>query len=113
MPELNEETATIDQTIQQESELSNTTSNEDVGLNETTVSTPESSVLEFTLYSTNEDYIVNEVAYVTGLNLGQVKKLINFVYKDPVNFEDEIIEPQVFGFGWIEKINGTVRIKLG
>tara|TARA_Y100000294_G_C8370448_1_gene262504 strand:+ start:77 stop:310 length:234 start_codon:yes stop_codon:yes gene_type:complete len=52
-------------------------------------------------------------AVLMQVSFGQEKKLINFVYAEPVNFEDETIEPQVSGFDWIEKINGAVRAKLG
>lgn len=91
----------------------NATSNETAaGLNEI-ASLPVSSVLEFTLYSTNEEFIMSQVADVTGLSLGQVKKLINFVYKEPENFEDETIEEAMPKLDFIEKVNGSVIIRLG
>ena len=90
--------------------LGNATSNETTaGLNETI----RSSVLEFTLYSTNEDFIISQVADVTGLSLSQAKKLINFVYFEPVNFEDETIEALQPPLDFIEKVNGSVIIRLG
>ena len=70
------------------------------------------SDLSFTLYSTNEDFIVSQIADVTGLSLGYVKKFVNFVYTKPENFEDEIVaqEPKL---DFIEKVNGSVIIRLG
>jgi len=85
----------------------------DVAGNATSNETKEISVLEFTLYSIDENFIVSQVADVTGLSLEQVRKLINFVYLEPQNFEDEVIEPQVANLDWIEKINGSVILRLG
>jgi len=64
------------------------------------------------LHSTNEEFIVNQVSSVTGLSVLQAKKLINFDYLGPVNFEDEAIEsaPKL---DFIEKVNGSVIIRLG
>jgi len=90
----------------------NSTSNETVSGNES-VAEEVISVLEFTLYSTDEDFTISQIADVTGLSLGQVKKLINFVYSEPEGFEDEIIEVLEPKLDFIEKVNGSVIIKLG
>lgn len=74
---------------------------------------PRSSVFEFTLFSVDEDFIVNQVSIVTGLSFGDVRKLITFVYAKPENFEDEIIEPEIGKIDGIEKVNGSVIIRLG
>jgi len=116
LPELVEEVATPDITTSPETGLDG--SNETGTLNETSETevnetiVPE-SILEFTIYSVDDSEIIGQVASVTGLNLDQVRKLINFVYAEPENFEDEIIEPQVTKIDGIEKINGSVRIRLG
>ena len=94
--------------------MDNTTSEEiiqDVGVIDTTEQ--ESSDLEFTLYNTNEEFIMSQIADITGLTTAQVKMLINFVYAEPEGFEDEIIEPEISEIEGIEKINGSVIIKLG
>jgi len=88
--------------------ISNETS---TGLNDTIAE--ETSVLEFTLYSVDENFIISQVADVTSLSLGEVRKLIDFVYLEPENFEDEIIEPLQPSLDFIEKVNGTVIIRLG
>lgn len=90
--------------------LNNITSNKTI-TNET--SAPEISTLEFTLYSTNEDFIVSQIADVTGLRLDQAKKLVNFVYLQPEDFEDEVIEDVGPSLDFIEKVNGSVVIRLG
>jgi hypothetical protein len=90
----------------------NTTSNETVLGNETTT-VEEISILEFTLYSTDEGLIIDQVSSVTGLRLEEVKKLINFVYTKPAGFEDELIEAEAGRIEGIEKINGSVVIRLG
>jgi len=100
------------ETLQESIGLDNITSNETFGGNESIVSAPETFVLEFTLYSTNEEFIVSQIADITSLSLGEVRKLINFVYLEPIGFEDEIIEEQL-SLDFIEKINGSVIIRLG
>ena len=70
--------------------------------------------LEFTLHSTDEGYAIEQIAFVTGLSLEQARMLVNFVYKEPTGFEDEIIEElQAQKIEGIEKVNGSVIIKLG
>ena len=72
--------------------------------------------LEFTLYSTDEDYVIGQVAFVTDLSLSDVKKLIRFDYKNPENFVDEVVEslPQSVSYpDFVEKVNGTVIIRVG
>jgi hypothetical protein len=103
----------INETLQEGIGLDNITSNETLVGNELIVPKPEISVLEFTLYSTNEDFIVSQIADVTSLSLGQVRKLINFVYTEPAGFEDEVIDEPVVSLDFIEKVNGSVIIKLG
>lgn len=103
--------------IDNESDIDNTQVindelNETVSGNES-AAVEEISVLEFTLYSTDEGLIIDRVASVTGLRLVQVKKLINFVYTEPKGFEDEVIEAEVGRIEGIEKINGSVIIRLG
>jgi len=73
----------------------------------------EISVLEFTLFSTDEDLVMGQISSVTGLNLLEVKKLVNFVYTSPEGFSDEIVEAEVGRIEGIEKINGSVIIRLG
>lgn len=72
----------------------------------------EISILEFTLYSVDEDFVIEQVSDVTGLNLEQVKKLINFVYLEPEGFMDEevTLEPSL---DFIKKVDGSVIIRLG
>lgn len=73
-------------------------------------------VLEFTLSDIDESYIIDQAAFVSGLGLEEVKKFIKFVYKEPENFEDEVIEPLIEPLKkieGIEKINGSVKIRLG
>lgn len=82
--------------------LNNTNSNETI-----------TSVLEFTLYSTDEEFVISQIADVTGLSVEQVKKLITFAYMEPENFEDEIIEELQPSLDYIEKVNGSVIIRLG
>ena len=85
--------------------LSNETSSE-------TSPVQEISILEFTLYSVDEDLVIGQVSDVTGLSVEQVKKLINFVYLEPEGFEDEdiTVEPSL---DFIEKVDGSVIIRLG
>ena len=85
--------------------LSNETSSE-------TSPVQEISILEFTLYSADEDLVIGQVSDVTGLSVEQVKKLINFVYLEPEGFEDEdiTVEPSL---DFIEKVDGSVIIRLG
>ena len=92
-------------------ENNNSTSNQTVSGNESIV-VEEVSVLELTLYSVDEDFVISQVADVTELSLGQVKKLINFVYEEPTGFEDEIVDLQQ-SLDFIEKVNGSVIIRLG
>lgn len=81
--------------------------------NETLVNETDEPVLEFTLFSIDEELIVNEISIVTGLSADDVRKLATFVYADPLGFEDEIVEPQVSQIDGIEKINGSVIVRLG
>ena len=78
------------------------------GLNQTT----QISTLEFTVLSVDEDFIVGQIASVTELSSFDVRKLVNFVYKEPLGFEDEVIDLQA-KLDFIEKINGSVIISLG
>jgi len=98
--------------LEEDNDVNNNVSNNEsnVELNSTVI--PDSSELEYILSSTDEDIIINQVSEVTGLSLGQVKKLINFVYLEPIGFEDEVIEDQL-SLDFIEKINGSVIIRLG
>ena len=94
--------------------------NETRGINDTlsnensseTSPVQEISILEFTLYSVDENLVIGQVSDVTGLSVEQVKKLINFVYLEPEGFEDEdiTIEPSL---DFIEKVDGSVIIRLG
>ncbi len=90
----------------------NITSNETASGNEP-IPAPETSVLEFTLYSTDEEFAISQVADVTGLSTWQARKLVTFEYLEPENFEDEIIEEPQPSLDYIEKINGSVIIRLG
>jgi hypothetical protein len=108
LTDIQENITNINEIITQETDI---TSNETLSGNGSIV--PEPSVLEFILYSTNEDYIVSQVADVTSLSLGQVRKLINFVYTEPSGFEDEVIEELQPSLDFIEKVNGSVVIRLG
>ncbi|MBI3035367.1 hypothetical protein HYY71_03520 [Candidatus Woesearchaeota archaeon] len=78
-------------------------------------SSPASSVLEFTIYRFDEDYIMNQTAYVSGLSIEQVRKSISFIYKQPAESEDEVIEEplQNVQLDGIRKVNGSVIITLG
>jgi len=74
------------------------------------------SGLAFTVNSVNEDLIVNQIVSVTGLSLEQARSLVNFVYNDPVNYEDETIvnsNVQIADLGFIEKIGQSVIIRVG
>jgi hypothetical protein len=75
--------------------------------------TIDSNSLEFTLYSLDEEFIIGEISTVTGLSASEVRKLITFVYENPVGFSDEVIEPQVSQIEGIEKVNGSVIVRLG
>ena len=111
--ELNNDSIVNNETDPGNIQVNNTaTSNETDSGNETTT-VEEVSILEFTLYSTDEDLIIDQVASVTGLRLVEVKKLINFVYTEPAGFEDEAIEAEAGKIEGIEKINGSVIIRLG
>ena len=83
----------------------NSVSNGTISGNESIV-VEEVSVLELTLYGVDEDFIISQVSDVTGLSLGQVKKLINFVYEEPTGFEDEIVDLQQ-SLEFIEKIQSV------
>ena len=91
-----------------------TTNNDDLIINETDAVSNETqtSILEFTILSVDEDFIVSQIASVTGLSSFEVKKLVNFVYAEPAGFSDEVIDLQV-KLDFIQKINGSVIIKLG
>ena len=80
--------------------------------NESNAISEQKSSLKFTLYSTDENHIVEQIAYVTGLNEENVRKLVTFVYLEPTGFEDETIEAEAKVDG-IEKVNGSVIIRLG
>ena len=73
----------------------------------------ETYALEFTLFSVDEDLIVNGISIVTGLRVDDARKLVNFVYSDPLGFEDEIVEQATGKIDGIEKVNGSVIIRLG
>lgn len=100
-----EETITIDN-----AGAGNLTSNE-------TARAEETRALELTLNSTDENYVMDQVAFVTSLSLEEVKKLIEFAYKEPENFEDEAIGPlpagQLLYPEGIEKVNGSIIIRVG
>jgi len=103
----------IDNTI--ENEINNNliiNETDNIISNETATELNETSTLEFTLQSVDEDFIVSQVAFVTGLSSFEVKKLVNFVYSEPEGFEDEVIDLQA-KLDFIEKINGSVIIRLG
>jgi len=70
-------------------------------------------VLEFTSFSVDEELIANEISVVTGLSSNDVRKLVTFVYADPTGFEDELIEQAAGKIDGIEKINGSVIVRLG
>ena len=74
---------------------------------------PSGPDFEFTLFSIDEDFIVAQVSIVTGLSLEDARMLISFVYAEPTGFKDEPIEPENAQLGFIEKINGSVIIRLG
>ena len=84
-----------------------------ISINENLANETDEPVLEFTLFSIDEELIVNEISAVTGLRADDVRKLVTFVYSDPIGFEDEIIEQPAADLGFIEKINGSVIIRLG
>ena len=83
------------------------------GFNETAGIRQEDSVLEFTLYNIDEDFVISQIAIVTGLSIDDARKLVTFVYADPSGFEDELIEQGAGKIDGIEKINGSVIIRLG
>tara|TARA_Y100000310_G_scaffold296423_1_gene328670 strand:+ start:1458 stop:2798 length:1341 start_codon:yes stop_codon:yes gene_type:complete len=70
------------------------------------------STLEFTLFSVDEDVIVEQISSVTGLSSAEVRKLVSFVYTEPQVFLDEVIDTEV-ELDYIQKVNGSVIIKLG
>lgn len=72
----------------------------------------EISTLEFVLYSVDEGFIVDQISSATELNSAEVRKLISFVYAEPRGFSDEVIDPKL-ELSFIEKVNGSVIIKLG
>jgi len=80
--------------------------------NETTSDETQTSTLEFTLQSVDEDFIVSQISIVTGLSSFEVKKLVNFVYAEPQGFSDEVVDTGL-GLDFIEKVNGSVIIRLG
>ena len=103
----------VNETLPESIGLENITSNENLMENGSIVPVSEDFVLEFTLQSTNEEFIVSQIADVTGISPGDARKLINFVYLEPIGFEDEVIEPLQPSLNFIEKINGSVIIRLG
>lgn len=96
-------------------ENNNSISNESapIGLGGNSSAIPKGDELAFILYSTDEELIASQISEVTGLSVLQAKKLINFAYLEPQNFEDETIEDTATKLGFIEKINGSVVIRLG
>lgn len=74
-----------------------------------------SSVIDFTLYSVDESYIINQTAYASGLSPEQVKRSISFVYKQPENFTDEVLQDTVQNaqIDGIKKVNGSVIVTIG
>lgn len=101
----------IDDDNTNDSALNDTINN--IPANENPANETDEPVLEFTLFSVDEELIVNEISIVTGLRVDDVRKLVTFVYADPAGFEDEIIESAAGKIDGIEKINGSVIIRLG
>jgi len=91
----------------------NDTINHISDINQTLANETDEPVLEFTLFLTDEELIVNEISIVTGLSIADVRKLVTFVYADPLGFEDEVIGQPAADLGFIEKINGSVIVRLG
>ena len=114
LPTITDENTNIDNN----SVVNNETNHNNVSIdnnsisNETIVPVEEISVLEFTLYNVDENFIIDQISDVTGLSLVQVKKLINFVYLEPEGFEDEIVDLQP-SLDFVEKVDGSVIIRLG
>ena len=78
------------------------------------------SDIEFTVYSTDENYIVGQAAVKSGLTITEVKKIINFEYKSPQGFSDEVIEsvnivvPEIITPDeGIQKVKGSVIVTIG
>ena len=81
--------------------------------NEAAANETYASVLEFSVFSADEGLIVSQIAEVTGLHEDDVMKLVTFVYSDPVGAEDETIGQPSADLGFIEKVNGSVIVRLG
>ena len=114
LPTITDENTNVDDNliVNNETNHNNVSINNNSISNETIVPVEEISVLEFTLYNVDENFIIDQISDVTGLSLVQVKKLINFVYLDPRGFEDEIVDLQP-SLDFIEKVDGSVIIRLG
>jgi hypothetical protein len=114
LPTITDENTNVDNNlvVNNETNQNNVSINNNSISNETIVPVEESSVLEFTLYNVDENFIIDQISDVTGLSLVQVKKLVNFVYLDPKGFEDEIVDLQP-SLDFIEKVDGSVIIRLG
>ena len=114
LPTITDENTNVDNNlvVNNETNQNNVSINNNSISNETIVPVEEISVLEFTLYNVDENFIIDQISDVTGLSLVQVKKLINFVYLDPRGFEDEIVDLQP-SLDFIEKVDGSVIIRLG
>ena len=114
LPTITDENTNVDNNlvVNNETNQNNVSINNNSISNETIVPVEESSVLEFTLYNVDENFIIDQISDVTGLSLVQVKKLINFVYLEPEGFEDEIVDLQP-SLDFIEKVDGSVIIRLG
>ena len=114
LPTITDENTNVDNNlvVNNETNQNNVSINNNSISNETIVPVEESSVLEFTLYNVDENFIIDQISDVTGLSLVQVKKLVNFVYLDAKGFEDEIVDLQP-SLDFIEKVDGSVIIRLG
>jgi hypothetical protein len=122
---VNDNEATVEEEIPAEVVLTENVTNETSEVNESVESIPgplnqteETAIeqqlnsLEFSLFSVDEEFIIENVATVTGLNLDNVRRLITFSYAEPTGFGDEeiTVHGKVDG---IENVNGSVIIKLG
>ena len=114
LPTITDENTNVDNNlvVNNETNQNNVSINNNSISNETIVPVEEISVLEFTLYNVDENFIIDQISDVTGLSLVQVKKLVNFVYLDPKGFEDEIVDLQP-SLDFVEKVDGSVIIRLG
>jgi hypothetical protein len=114
LPTITDENTNVDDNliVNNETNQNNVSIDNNSISNDTIVPVEEISVLEFTLYNVEENFIIDQISDVTGLSLVQVKKLINFVYLEPEGFEDEIVDLQP-SLDFVEKVDGSVIIRLG